>query len=501
MKAFRLQLLLTSIIKYITVTMKLTTLLPLAAISTAFVIPDEQITNQIVVESKKASKSFFDRLQSTGDILSSVEETFEDAVAFSENAFDNAINAATDAGKEAKTPFECHISMTAFDAQGWLDSTVSTVKDVDIFDHPKKPHHKPHHKPRRPHHPHHMPNKTVYELIASSKYTTKLAKLINEYPDLVETLNGTAANYTVFAPTDAAFEKIPKHHKKPSKELIKKVLSYHVSPDFYPAGRILVTHTIPTALGEDSLGGLPQRLRVGLSLTKGLNINFYSHIVAVNIFGTNGVIHGVNSLLFPPPPALKIISLVPGEFSTLSLGLEKTGLSEAIAKSHHEGGTLFAPSNFAFNKLGPRINAFLFSKYGEKYLKALLKYHIVANQTLYSDAFYKAKNAEFKVIDEVDMEGIPKGYFHVDLPTLLDDKSLSIDVARYGGFISIKINGFSSVAIQDGIAKDGVIHVVSSVLIPPKTPGGASYMGEEMTVEDLKERLEAYANEDAVYEL
>ncbi|PMD31472.1 hypothetical protein L207DRAFT_591432 [Hyaloscypha variabilis F] len=53
-----------------------------------------------------------------------------------------------------------------------------------------------------------------YEVIAGSKYTTKLAKLINEFPDLVEVLNGTAANYTVFAPTDKAFEKIPEHGKK-----------------------------------------------------------------------------------------------------------------------------------------------------------------------------------------------------------------------------------------------------------------------------------------------
>lgn len=72
---------------------------------------------------------------------------------------------------------------------------------------------------------------------------------------------------------------------------------------------------------------------------------------------------------------------------------------------------MFAPSNFAFQKLGPRLNAFLFSSYGQKYLKALLKYHIVANQTLYSDAYYKA--------DEVDEAGIPKGYFHVSTMKLL----------------------------------------------------------------------------------
>lgn len=95
-------------------------------------------------------------------------------------------------------------------------------------------------------------------------------------------MNGTAANYTVFAPTDKAFEKIPKHHHKSSKELIKKVLSYHVSADFYPAGRVLVTHTIPTIVSEESLGGEPQRLRVGLGL-KGLAVNFYSRIIAINI--------------------------------------------------------------------------------------------------------------------------------------------------------------------------------------------------------------------------
>lgn len=37
--------------------------------------------------------------------------------------------------------------------------------------------------------------------------------------------------------------------------------------------------------------------------------------------------------------------------------------------------------------------------------------------------------------------------------------------------------------------------MLSSVLIPPKTPGGAAYTGEEMDVEELKERLGAYVEE------
>lgn len=127
-------------------------------------------------------------------------------------------------------------------------------------------------------------------------------------------------------------------------------------------------------------------------------------------FGTNGVIHGVDSLLIPPPKIASIIQFLPGEFSTLELGLTKTGLLPAIADtSNHIGGTIFAPSNFAFQKLGPKINGFLFSKYGQKYLKALLEYHVVANQTLYSDAYYKSESVD----NSVEKDGIPKGFFHV----------------------------------------------------------------------------------------
>jgi uncharacterized surface protein with fasciclin (FAS1) repeats len=197
---------------------------------------------------------------------------------------------------------------------------------------------------------------------------------------------------------------------------------------------------------------------------------------------------------------MKIIELLPGEFSTLQLALSKTGLLDKIKNAPHTGGTLFAPTNGAFKKLGPKINAFLFSKYGEKYLKAIIKYHIVANETLYSDAFYKAKEGEDSTSD-VDEQAIPRRKFHVDLPTLLDGKSLSIDIARFGAFIDIKINGFTSVVVQDGLAADGVIQVVPNVLIPPKSPHSAMYQGEDLTLEDLKERLDPFVQDNSWWEL
>ena len=72
----------------------------------------------------------------------------------------------------------------------------------------------------------------------------------------------------------------------PSKEDLKKILEYHVSAEFYPAGRVLVTHTIPTILEGEDIGFEKQRLSTNIGL-KGLTVNFYSRIIAINIVSSH----------------------------------------------------------------------------------------------------------------------------------------------------------------------------------------------------------------------
>ncbi|KAL7773708.1 hypothetical protein CFE70_003675 [Pyrenophora teres f. teres 0-1] len=452
--------------------MRFSRVVPVLPLAAAFVITEPSRFESLEIE--KIGRPYVDKAQNV----------FDDAKTILDDTFDKVKKGANDVYSKihhAGCDVESWLEGSQFDDFDFEDAEDSDFDDDEDFfyckdkhcgedpHHPPPPHHgPPHHGPPhhdKPHDPHHddKPNRTVYELINESKYTTKLAKWINEFDDIVELLNGTTANFTVFAPTDAAFEKIPEHSKRPSKEDLKKILSYHVSSDFYPAGRVLHSYTIPTLYTPSDNLGHAQRLTVRVTL-KGPAINFYSRLVAVDIFGTNGVVHGVDSILLPPPAT---------EFP-------------------HNGGTLFAPSNFAFKKLGPRANAFLFSNYGQKYLKALLEYHIVVDQTLYSDAFFDGTKD-----DVVSDEDAPP-YYHYDLPTVLEDKYLAVDVARYGPFISIRINGFSRVTVHDGVASDGVIQVVSDVLIPPKNAAGAQvfWKGEELDVEDLKERLEPYVEEN-----
>jgi len=492
--------------------MKFSHVLPLAALSSAIVLPPEQVLSGLAIEDHHHDASLFNEAAATKNrVVGSVKEFIDDLAESSWDAIRKAAHSTEDVMDHAYSETADFVDDMTDDVQSWLESS-ELLGAFNDGGHHGPPHHPPGHGPpghgppdhrpdhgRKPHHPpcHGKPNQTVYQLIANSKYTTKLAKLISEYDDLVETLNSTAANYTVFAPTDAAFEKIPEHAPKPSKEQLKALLTYHVVPDFYPAGKVLTSLTAPTLLQGKRLGDSEfQRIAFKIGL-RGITVNFYSRIVAIDIFGTNGVVHGIDSILIPPPRATAVLDLFPGEFSTLELGLTKTGLYEKLNVTDGPGGTLFAPNNWAFKKLGPRINAFLFSSHGEKYLKALLEYHIAPENILYSDAFYPAKSSD-AVVDNV-----PRGQFHVDLPTALEGHSLSIDIARWARFLEFKINGFSRVAVNDVIARDGVVHVLRSVLIPPKTPGGRAEEVDDdfdMTVEEFQARFDA-APESAKWDL
>ncbi|GAB1727825.1 hypothetical protein NU195Hw_g2145t1 [Hortaea werneckii] len=487
--------------------MKFTQILPLAAVSSAFVLPSQEQLQDVAVEANHRGQEWYDdALKEKDELLDSFKQHYEDVEDTTKSAWSDfykssksVIDDAFDYASETADGLKDKAYDTSSQVESWLRTEGDELYDSFDDHHDGPPHHGPPHHGGPHHPPHHgPPNQTVYQLIAESKYTTKLAKLINKYDDLVETLNNTAANYTVFAPTDKAFAKIPEHAPEPSKEELEAVLKYHVVDGFYPAGRVLASHTAPTLLKGHHLAGEPKPQRVAFKIgLNGLTVNFYSRIVAINIFGTNGVIHGVDSIIVPPPKVVKIVDLFPGEFSTLELGLTKTGLLEEVNSTDHAGGTLFAPSNFAFQKLGPKINAFLFSQYGLKYLRALLEYHFAAG-TLYSDAYYKVDPSKNSLMHSEDDKLPPKGVFHLDMPTMLKDRSLSVDVARFARFIEIKINGFSRVSVQDGIAQDGVVHVVSNVIVPPKNigrPGSTEvdlWQGEEMTVEEFKERLEPF---------
>ena len=135
------------------------------------------------------------------------------------------------------------------------------------------------------------PSENIVETAAAAPQFSTLVSLV-EKAGLVGTLSGST-DYTVFAPTNAAFAKVPKktlNELLAKKSLLKKVLLYHVLPGKVPASKVLKTKSAKTAEGAS----------VQFSVRgKSAFVN-ESKIIKTDIPASNGIIHAINAVMIPP---------------------------------------------------------------------------------------------------------------------------------------------------------------------------------------------------------
>ena len=139
--------------------------------------------------------------------------------------------------------------------------------------------------------------------VANGSFKT-LAKLLGD-AGLVDALKGDGP-FTVFAPTDEAFAKLPKGDLDKlikNKKKLTEVLTYHVvSGAAVKKADIASTPSAKTVAGPE------------LAITSGtdVKINDSATIVSFDIAATNGVIHVIDTVLMPPKPG-KAPKAVPKE--------------------------------------------------------------------------------------------------------------------------------------------------------------------------------------------
>lgn len=114
---------------------------------------------------------------------------------------------------------------------------------------------------------------------------------------LVETLQGKGP-FTVFAPTDAAFAKLPKGTvesllKPENREKLVAILTYHVVP-----GRVMAADALKLKNGSSvaTVGGKSLRVTHG---ENGVRVNG-AKVTATDVAADNGVIHVIDTVLLPP---------------------------------------------------------------------------------------------------------------------------------------------------------------------------------------------------------
>lgn len=127
--------------------------------------------------------------------------------------------------------------------------------------------------------------------VAAGSFGTLVAAL--EAADLVGTLKGPGP-FTVFAPTDAAFAKLPKGTvdsllQPENKDQLTSVLTYHVV-----AGRFLAADLTGKKVRVRTVNG--QTVRV--DGTHGVRVN-NATVTTADVLASNGVIHIINRVLLP----------------------------------------------------------------------------------------------------------------------------------------------------------------------------------------------------------
>jgi uncharacterized surface protein with fasciclin (FAS1) repeats len=128
--------------------------------------------------------------------------------------------------------------------------------------------------------------------VAAGSFTT-LAKALTA-ADLVNTLKG-AGPFTVFAPTDAAFAKLPAGAldnllKPENKAMLRRVLTYHVVP-----GSVMAADVVKMKSAKAVSGDL-----LSIEATGNSVLVDKAHVVKTDIMASNGVIHVIDTVLLPP---------------------------------------------------------------------------------------------------------------------------------------------------------------------------------------------------------
>lgn len=137
---------------------------------------------------------------------------------------------------------------------------------------------------------------TIAEIAAESgDFNTLVAAL--DAADLVETLNGPGP-FTVFAPTDSAFAKLPAGTVEgllADTAQLTSVLTYHVVPGKVMASDIVETNGAQPATVNGQ--------KVDVVVRDGMVYVNGARVVTADIVASNGVIHVVDAVLLPPAEA------------------------------------------------------------------------------------------------------------------------------------------------------------------------------------------------------
>jgi uncharacterized surface protein with fasciclin (FAS1) repeats len=274
-----------------------------------------------------------------------------------------------------------------------------------------------------------MPTNSIMDIVTNSADHNTLEAAL-----LASGLNETLANpgdFTLFAPTDAAFAALP-----------AGAVDALLTDPFGALVNVLLYHALGgTALSTDLSDGLMVTTLQGQNVTVTINANGVfindAQVIIADIMADNGVVHVIDAVLLPPAaPTNTILDIVvnSADHNTLEAAVLAAGLQGALAGPGPL--TVFAPTDAAFAALpAGTIETLLADPTGA--LTQVLLYHAVAGVAMSTN-----------LSDGMMVE-------------TLQGQDVTVTINANGVFIND-----AQVIIADIMADNGVVHVIDAVLVP-----------------------------------
>ena len=248
--------------------------------------------------------------------------------------------------------------------------------------------------------------------------------------DLVDALKGEGP-FTVFAPTDEAFAKLPAGTvedllKPENKAKLQAILKYHVVSGEVMADKVTGLKFAQTLNGQ----------RINIDTTSGkVKLDGKSTVTATDIKTSNGVIHIIDTVIMPETKNVVEVAKGAEQFTTLLAAVEAAGLTSTLMGDGPF--TILAPTDAAFAALPAGTVEGLLRPENRASLQAILQYHVISGR-VYSDQVVKLNSAR-----------------------TLGGQTVSISADGS----TVRINE-STVTAVDIEASNGVIHIIDAVLLP-----------------------------------
>ena len=283
------------------------------------------------------------------------------------------------------------------------------------------------------------PTQTLMEIVNTTEGFDSLKKYIEFYPDLVAALSGTG-DYTFFAPDNNAFVGLlatpgfPEDIRSINPDIVKGVLSYHVSTTRYESADLTAGLSISTLVpNENIVINEDGTLKTGSS-------NPAIEITEADVKATNGVMHIIGSVMITPTVGATLTPILGTNAGTLLLGAPFSSLAygiqqaEAFALSNSLPSvigtlagaattTVFAPTNETFAAAAAQsevtVEQFLGSLTGQQWYGMILN-HVVIGSVAPADLTSTAAQTtgvtyeSALVIDQASGTKNPLFFFYAD---------------------------------------------------------------------------------------